>query len=214
MNTQVKICGLTTVAAVQAAVKAGAAYLGFVFYPRSPRHMTPAKVSELVKDVPPSIKKVAVCVDITDDEIEVMLTHFRPDYFQLHGKESVARVQEVKKKYGIPVIKAVAVRNGDDIARGMGYEAAADMLLFDAKAPETMTDALPGGNGLVFDWNLLKNREFTVPWMLSGGLNAENVREAVTLSGASIVDVSSSIESRPGIKDPILIQEFIRAATS
>lgn len=211
---QVKICGVTTVAAVKAVADAGADFVGFVFYPRSPRHISPNQAQELVTNLSKEVKTVAVCVDITDDELDVMLAHFKPHYLQLHGKESLERVQAIKQKYGIQVIKAIAVRNGDDIARGMAYEKIADMLLFDAKAPETMSSALPGGNGLIFDWNLLKDRVFTVPWILSGGLNAENVKEAVALSGAGIVDVSSSVEVRPGIKDIKLIQEFIRAAKS
>ena len=211
-SIQIKICGLTTNEAVNAAVELGADYVGFVYYPRSPRHVSFAQAAKLIKNVPDIIKTVLVCVDISDDEIEELFLSFSPDFLQLHGNESVARVSEIKQRFSLPVIKAIAVRNGDDIAAGMAYEAVADGLLFDAKAPETLSDALPGGNGLVFDWNLLKNRVFTVPWMLSGGLNAENVHEAICLSGAIAVDVSSSVESAPGIKDVKLIKEFIQAA--
>ena len=211
-SIQIKICGLTTNEAVNAAVELGADYVGFVYYPRSPRHVSFAQAAKLIKNVPNIIKTVLVCVDISDDEIEELFLSFSPDFLQLHGNESVARVSEIKQRFSLPVIKAIAVRNGDDIAAGMAYEAVADGLLFDAKAPETLSDALPGGNGLVFDWNLLKNRVFTVPWMLSGGLNAENVHEAICLSGAIAVDVSSSVESAPGIKDVKLIKEFIQAA--
>lgn len=210
-SIQIKICGLTTNEAVNAAVELGADYVGFVYYPRSPRHVSFAQAAKLIKNVPDIIKTVLVCVDISDDEIEELFLSFSPDFLQLHGNESVARVSEIKQRFSLPVIKAIAVRNGDDIAAGMAYEAVADGLLFDAKAPETLSDALPGGNGLVFDWNLLKNRVFTVPWMLSGGLNAENVHEAICLSGAIAVDVSSSVESAPGIKDVKLIKEFIQA---
>ena len=211
-SIQIKICGLTTNEAVNAAVELGADYVGFVYYPRSPRHVSFAQAAKLIKNEPDIIKTVLVCVDISDDEIEELFLSFSPDFLQLHGNESVARVSEIKQRFSLPVIKAIAVRNGDDIAAGMAYEAVADGLLFDAKAPETLSDALPGGNGLVFDWNLLKNRVFTVPWMLSGGLNAENVHEAICLSGAIAVDVSSSVESAPGIKDVKLIKEFIQAA--
>lgn len=212
MTVAVKICGITSKEAIHAAVEHGASYVGFVFFPPSPRNVTPAMAADLARFAPPNVKKVAVCVNITDDEITKMLREFTPDYLQLHGHETEERVSHIKQTFRIPVIKAIAVRNGDDIARGMRYSNVADMLLFDAKAPES--SALPGGNGLAFDWNLLAGRSFTIPWMLSGGLNAEDLREAVTLSGATIVDVSSSVEMRPGVKSPALIAEFMRSAKS
>lgn len=206
----IKICGITSTEAVEAAIKAGTDYLGFVFFQKSPRNVSAEQAASLSKGLPASVKTVAVCVDSSDRALEGMLVGFAPDYLQLHGQETEARVVEIKQRFGVPVIKAIAVRNGDDIARGMRYSKVADMLLFDAKAPET--SVLPGGNGLAFDWNLLAGRSFDIPWMLSGGLNAENVKEAISLSGAKIVDVSSSVEIRPGVKSPALIEAFIHSA--
>ncbi len=209
MNIKVKICGLSTQDAVLAARDAGADFLGFVFFPRSARNVTPelaAKLSALA----PQIPAVAVTVDITDEAIKEILQHFSPAYLQLHGHESPARVQEVKATFGIPVIKAIGVESGDDIAKAHAYEAAADMLLFDARVP----NGLPGGNGLAFDWQFLASREFSKPWFLSGGLHANNVEEALRISGAGLVDVSSGLETAPGVKSPELIKAFIRQAKS
>lgn len=208
---QVKICGLTTEEAVTVACENGTDYIGLVYFPRSPRHVSFEKAAQLAKTVKPGVKTVIVCVDISDEAIESMLVQFTPDMLQLHGNESLERVKEIKDRYALEVMKAIPVRCGDDIALGMAYETVADRLLFDAKAPKSVSDALPGGNGLVFDWNLLKNRVFTVPWMLSGGLNNENVVEAMALSGAYAVDVSSGVESAPGEKDAALIKAFIAA---
>lgn len=208
---QAKICGLTDATAVATAVKQGADYIGFIFYPPSPRYVTAAQAAALVEPVKGKVKTVAVIVDMDDAAIEAMLDVFRPDILQLHGKETAARVQDIRRRFGIPVMKAVAVRNGDDIAHALSYQAVADMLLFDAKAPVSMAGALPGGNGLVFDWTLLAAREFTLPWILSGGLTAENVEEAVAITHALAVDVSSSIEKHPGKKDPLLIEQFLSA---
>lgn len=208
MPIHTKICGLTTREAVDAAMDGGAAYLGFVFYPKSPRHVTPERAAELSRHVPKYIATVAVVVDATDAELDAIFSKFRPDFIQLHGKESPARAWEIKGKYGAHIIKAATVRTGDDIAGAMAYINAVDMLLFDAKAPEA-EGFLPGGNGLRFDWNLLRGREFPLPWILSGGLRVDNVREAVRLTAAKIVDVSSSLESEPGIKDPALVRAFL-----
>lgn len=207
MPIQAKICGLTTPEAVAAVVRGGAEYAGFVFYPKSPRHLTLEKAAALVGHLPKHIRKVAVVVDAPDDALLAIRTAIAPDFFQLHGKETPARVSEVKTLAGDKVIKAVTVRTADDIASARAYQKIADMLLFDAKAPK----GLPGGNGISFDWELLKDKHFDIPWMLSGGLNAENIAEAVRVSGAGIVDVSSSVESSPGIKDPKLVSDFLRA---
>ncbi len=206
-----KICGLTDKLAVASAVKHGAAYIGFVFYPPSPRYVTPQQAATLAAPVVDKVQTAAVVVDMDDDALDALLSVFRPNILQLHGKETASRVQDIRRRFGVPVMKAIAVRNGDDIARGLEYQAVADMLLFDAKAPVTMAGALPGGNGLAFDWALLAARQFTVPWMLSGGLTADNVAEAVAITHASIVDVSSSIEKLPGKKDPLLIEQFLLA---
>ncbi|NDF11233.1 MAG: phosphoribosylanthranilate isomerase [Proteobacteria bacterium] len=158
--------------------------------------------------MPVGIKKVAVMVDPTDAQIRDILAVFRPDYIQLHGSETPERVRDIRASFSIPIIKAFKVRSADDVSEWGKYSKVADMMLFDARAPES---ALPGGNGLAFDWNLIKNRRITSPWLLSGGLNATNVAEAIRVSGAKMVDVSSSIESSPGVKDPALIKEFIEA---
>jgi phosphoribosylanthranilate isomerase len=207
MTIQAKICGLTSKEAVESAVKNGAEYIGFVFYHKSPRNVTAKQAAALSAGLPKNIKTVGVFVDVTDDELKKIFKVFKPDYLQCHGKESHQRISELKEKFGIPIIKAIAVRASDDIAKGKTYSDVTDMLLFDAKVPSS---PLPGGNGLAFDWTLLKAREFNVPWFLSGGLNIENVTEAVKISGAKIVDVSSSIESEPGKKDPDLIKAFLK----
>lgn len=207
MTIKVKICGLTTFDAVRSAVKSGADYIGFVFYPNSPRNITPVMATGLKRHIPRTIKTVAVIVDASDDDIDVILKNFMPDILQCHGKETPQRINAIKEKYKLPVIKAIPVRSSDDVNKGAAFENIADMLLFDAKAP---TANMPGGNGLSFDWTLLKEREFIIPWFLSGGLNIQNVTEALGITKTKAVDVSSSLESEPGIKDPELISLFIK----
>jgi len=210
MSLVVKICGLKTQSALEAAVEEGADYVGFVFFPRSPRYIEPKKAKELGALVPSNIKKVAVTVDASDQELDVIFRHFKPDVIQLHGSEDHERIHALHRRFSLPVIKAVLVRSSDDIARGAAFAGIADMLLFDAKAPATST--LPGGNGIAFDWTLLKSRQFMVPWFLSGGLNLENLEDAVRISGTRAVDVSSSLEIEPGEKDPELIRLFLQKA--
>ncbi len=207
MKVKVKICGITTGEAAKTAKEAGAEYLGFIFYPRSPRNIAPKQACVLAKGVEGS-NTVAVMVNPKDEDINALLKEFTPDFLQLHGNESPERIKEIKKLFSLSIIKALPVRSSDDVAIASRYSEVANMLLFDAKIPEA---PLPGGNGLRFDWNLLKNREFGLPWMLSGGLNAENVVEAVAITGAGIVDVSSSLEIEPGKKEPRLIREFLTA---
>ncbi len=204
---QVKICGITSAAAAKAAAENGAAYLGFVHFPASPRHVTPERAAQLAEGVPAGIGKVSVLVNPENAALKTVLQSFRPDYLQLHGGETPARIREIKEMFGIPVIKAVKIRAADDIAAGMAYRDIADMLLFDAREPE---NGLPGGNGLKFDWNLLKDRNFSFKWILSGGLNAENVKQAIATTGAPVVDVSSGVESAPGVKDATLIKAFLK----
>ncbi len=206
MKIKAKICGLTTKDAVDSAVENGAEFLGFVFFPPSPRNITAKKAAELTADIPNNTKKVGVFVDPTDDELECVLKDFKLDYIQCHGSESKEQIYELRVKYGLPIIKAIAVRCSDDVAKGKQYANVADMLLFDAKVPSS---PLPGGNGLAFDWTLLKNRNFEVPWFLSGGINIQNVTKAMAISGAKMIDISSSLESEPGVKDPELIKEFL-----
>jgi phosphoribosylanthranilate isomerase len=204
MSLKVKICGLTTAEAVKAAE--GADFAGFIFYPPSPRHLDAKKAATLAAHT--TAKKVAVVVDADDAYLKEIVTTLKPDYLQLHGDETPARVREIKSAFGIPAIKAIRVASGDDAARAHAFEEIADMLLFDARPPK----GLPGGNGLAFDWRILANRSFVKPWFLSGGLTADNIEEAVRISGAKMVDVSSSLESDPGIKDPSLVQEFVKKA--
>ncbi len=205
MGISVKICGLKTQAAVDAAHDAGAAWVGFVLYPDSPRHLPPDQMAAL--RIPTSVKSVYVVVNQSADALLELYTIAQPDFLQLHGHETLEEVITIRKR--IPsrcgIIKAITVRSGDDIARAHAYSPHVDALLFDAKPP---VGGLPGGNGLAFDWALLAGRQFEVPWFLSGGLHTDNVEEAVRRSGALRVDASSSVESAPGVKDPLLIRQF------
>ncbi len=214
MPVAVKICGLKNADAVSAAVNAGADYVGFVYFPPSPRHITPAEAAKLMAKLPASTKSVMVAVDPDNDWIDQIDFHTPPAFIQLHGKETPDRVREIKSRcHESKIIKALPVSTGDDVAFAMRYSDCADMLLFDARPPK-LPGILPGGNGLSFDWALLKDREFPLPWILSGGLTSDNVADAVRLSGATIVDVSSGVESAPGVKDASLIRDFIKAAKS
>ncbi|WP_374307843.1 phosphoribosylanthranilate isomerase [Dongia sp.] len=212
MPVDVKICGLKTPAAVQAAVDGGAAMLGFNFYARSSRCVTPALAAALGQLVPAHIVKVGLVVDADDAEIAEILAEAKLDMLQLHGSETVARTAEVRRRFGLPVMKAISVSDAADIAAARTYESVADMLLFDAKPPKAMKDALPGGNALSFDWSLLKGQSFSKPWLLAGGLNAGNVAEAVRETGAKAVDLSSGVEDRPGEKNISKIKEFLELA--
>jgi phosphoribosylanthranilate isomerase len=211
MGVAAKICGLSTEEAVTAAVSGGAAYLGFVFYPPSPRAVTPRRAAELCAGVPAGIARVGLFVDAGDGAIEAALAAAPLDILQFHGAEPPDRVAAAKLRFGRPVMKAVAIAGLEDVTSAGRYEGAADLLLFDAKPPP-VADALPGGNGLAFDWALIAGRPWRVPWMLSGGLTAELLPEAVRISGCAAVDVSSGVETRPGIKDPEKIRAFLAAA--
>ena len=208
-GVRVKICGLTRPEHVRAAAEAGAAYLGFVFFPKSPRNVSIAQARDLALEAPMGVAKVALLVDATDAEIDAILADVPLDMLQLHGKESPARVAEIRARAGLPVMKAVGVAEAADLAAIPAYEAVADQILVDAKAPKDA--ALPGGNGLSFDWRLIAGREWAKPWMLAGGLTPDNVAEAIRLTGAKQVDVSSGVESAPGEKDEALIRAFIAA---
>jgi phosphoribosylanthranilate isomerase len=211
MSVAAKICGLSSEAAVDAAVAGGAAYVGFVFYPPSPRAVSPARAGELCTATPASVRRVALFVDADDAVIETVLTAAPIDILQFHGVETPERVAEAKRRFGRRVMKAISVAGPEDVAAAARYEDVADLLLFDAKPPRR-ADALPGGNGLVFDWRLIAGREWRLPWMLSGGLTAELLPEAVRISGARAVDVSSGVERRPGDKDPSKIRAFLEVA--
>jgi len=208
MTVKAKICGLTTKEAILSAIDNGADYIGFVFFHKSPRNITAKKAKELSDIIPPHIKKVGVFVDPTNEYLDDLFKLFKPDYIQCHGSETQERIYDIHMRYSLPVIKAISVRNSDDIVRGKAYSNVSDMVLFDARAP--IDSPIPGGNGIAFDWALLKKREFIVPWILSGGINIDNLEEAVKISGAKIVDVSSSIESAPGVKDSDLIAAFLK----
>lgn len=207
----VKICGLTELDTLRAAAEAGARYVGFVFFAKSPRHLEPAAARDLASHVPVGVAKVALTVDATDAELDRLLGAVPLDMLQLHGKESPARVSEIRSRYGLPVMKAIGVADETDLAAIDLYSDVADQLLIDAKPPKNAD--LPGGNGLAFDWRLLAGRKYwRRPWMLAGGLTPDNVADAVRMTGARQVDVSSGVESAPGVKDPALIDAFIRAA--
>jgi phosphoribosylanthranilate isomerase len=210
MSVAAKICGVSSDAAVAAAVSGGAVYLGFVLYPPSPRAVTPEQAARLCAAVPAGIARVGLFVDADDEMIAAVLSAAPIDILQFHGKESPQRVAEAKRRFDRSVMKAVSIAGADDISRAEAYQDAADILLFDAKSGRP--DALPGGNGLAFDWRLIAGREWRLPWMLSGGLTAEILPEAVRISGAACVDVSSGVESRPGEKDPEKIRAFLAAA--
>ena len=209
----VKVCGLTDAAAVAAAARGGARYLGFVFYPPSPRSLVPERAAGLAGQVPRDRLKVGVVVDLDDAEIEGILSEVPLDVLQLHGAETPARVAAIKAKTGRIVIKALKIADAADLAPVAAYAAVADLLLFDAK-PAPAPGRLPGGNGESFDWQLLKDLDIARPWLLSGGLSFENLETAVRLSGARGVDVSSGVEDRPGHKDPVKVRRFLEVAAT
>jgi len=209
---RVKICGLRTAADVDAVARAGAAYAGFVFFPRSPRHLTLAEARIAALAAPPGLAKVALTVDAGDADLDAIVEAVPLDMLQLHGHETPDRVAQVRARYGLPVMKAVGVADDGDLLAIADYLAVADQVLIDAKPPRGAD--LPGGNGLAFDWRLLAGRRWPKPWMLAGGLTAANVAEAVRLTGARQVDVSSGVESAPGVKDELLIAAFVAAATN
>lgn len=209
MPLTVKICGLSTPETLDAALLAGADMVGFVFFPPSPRHVSLDVAEKLGQQAKKSVK-VALSVDADDALLANSIEALRPQILQLHGKESVARIRDIKTKFGLPVMKAIAVETAADLATLPGYAAVCDRILFDAKAPKDATR--PGGLGAPFDWHLLEGLDLKLPFMVSGGLNAENVAEAVWITRAGGVDISSGVESAPGIKDPDMIRNFIRAA--
>jgi len=211
MSIAAKICGLSTAAAVATAVAEGAAFVGFIFYPPSPRAVSAEKAAELCAGTPRTVARVGTFVDADDDAIASVLEAAPIDILQFHGNESPARVADAQARFARPVMKAVSIAGAEDVAASIQYEDVADMLLFDAKPPRR-PDALPGGNGLAFDWGLIAGRSWRRPWMLSGGLSAELLPEAVRISGATILDVSSGVESRPGVKDLGKIRAFMAAA--
>lgn len=207
---QVKICGITRPADLSAAAEAGARYAGFVFFPKSPRHLSVEAAAALAAEGPPGMARVGLFVNPDDAALDAVLDRVPLDIIQLHGAETPARVAEVKARTGLAVMKAVGIAVPADLDALWDHGLVADLLLVDAKAPPDAV--LPGGNGLSFDWRLLAGRRMLKPWMLAGGLTPANVAEAVRLTGAPGVDVSSGVESSPGAKDPDLIRAFVAAA--
>jgi phosphoribosylanthranilate isomerase len=207
-----KICGINDETAMRTAVAGGVRFVGFVFYPPSPRAVEPEDAAQLAALASGDVTRVGLFVDSDDALLESALTAVTLDMIQLHGSETPERCREIRTRWNLPVMKAIKVLTSDDIDAAGAYDGAVDWLMFDAKAPKNMKDALPGGNALAFDWTLLAGRDFPVPWMLAGGLNPDNLAEAVRLSGAEVVDVSSGVESAPGRKDPMLIEAFLARA--
>lgn len=211
MSVGAKICGVTTPEAVRAALDGGAAFLGLVFFDKSPRRIAVEAAARLVEPARGrGVKIVALTVDPTDAEADGVARGLRPDLIQLHGKESPARAREIAARTGLGVIKALPVRDASDLAAAGDYEAVVEHLMFDAKPPTEASR--PGGLGAAFDWTLLSGRRFRRPWFLAGGLDPWNLAEAVAQSGAPLVDVSSGVERGPGLKDPALIKAFLDAA--
>lgn len=206
----VKICGLIESASITAAVDAGARYLGFNFFPKSPRYVTLEQAAALMIDVPVGVAKVSLTVDADDATLDEIVSATTTDILQLHGHETPQRVAEVRARYGLPVIKALGIADAGDLDQIDIYSDVADQLLIDAKAPKGAT--LPGGNGLPFDWELLRSRKYwTKPWLLAGGLTPLNAALAIAKTGATQLDVSSGVESAPGVKDAALIRAFMAA---
>ncbi|WP_372397671.1 phosphoribosylanthranilate isomerase [Azospirillum sp. HJ39] len=208
MTVAAKICGLTEPESLRAAVAGGARYVGFVFYPRSPRAIAPPMAAELARLLPTGVRSVGLFVDPDDEFLEHVTGQVPLDLIQLHGGETPRRIAEIKGRYALPVMKAIRVGGPEDLTAALEAAEVSDRLLFDAKPPAKVS-ALPGGNGIAFDWTILAGRSWPRPWMLSGGLTADNVAEAVRVTGATEVDVSSGVEDRPGHKDPALVRAFL-----
>jgi phosphoribosylanthranilate isomerase len=212
MTVLAKICGLKTPETLAAAVAGGASLVGFNFYGRSPRCVDATTVKHLAATVPASVRTVGLLVDDSDARIADILGNCALDLLQLHGHETPERVAEIRARFGKPVIKVIPVSEAADLDRAAAYEDVADYLMFDAKPPKSMANALPGGNALSFDWTLLSGRRFQRPWLLAGGLTPDNLVEAVRISGAPMVDVSSGVEDRPGEKNVSKIKAFLDAS--
>ena len=209
MRVEAKICGLNAPEAIAAAVEGGARYLGFVFFAASPRSVTPEQAARLGAGVPDGVLKVGLVVDADDEALARITSGAGIHMLQLHGAESPDRVAEVKARFHLPVIKAVPIAGLGDVERAGAYEDVADRLMFDARPPEGASR--PGGNALAFDWRLIRGRQWRGPWFLAGGLDADNVGDAVKISGAKAVDVSSGVEEAPGRKSPDRIRAFLEA---
>lgn len=209
-DIRVKVCGLTREEDVEATAQSGAAYCGLVFFAKSPRHLSVPVARDLALAAPLGLARVGLMVNPQDAALDSIMRHVPIDMIQLHGTETPERVNEIRARFGLPVMKAVGLADEEDLPRITKYQAVADQILIDAKPPKG--SALPGGNGLSFDWTLLKKQRFGKPWMLAGGLTPDNVAKAIAMTGAKQVDVSSGVESAPGVKDAGLIRAFVNAA--
>lgn len=212
MSIDLKICGLNTPEAVKAAVLGRAAYIGFVFFEASPRAISPDLVVDLCKLIPRTVKKVGLFVDAPLDDIAAVVSTGSLDMLQLHGSEASGMLIEIKSKFALPVMKAIAISSKEDLKRARDYEIYADMLLFDSKPPSDASR--PGGNALSFDWSLVANQDWGLPWMLAGGIDIDNLAEAVQISGASLIDVSSGVEDQQGFKNPTKITKLLSLAAT
>jgi len=208
---EAKICGITNARALDAAIDGGARFVGFVVYPKSPRHLSRDKLAALAERARGQVETVVVTVDADEELLAAVAAYARPDWIQLHGAESPGKTAQARQYAQRGLIKAIGVARSEDLAQAAVYEQVAEMLMFDAKPPP---GGLPGGNAMAFDWQILAGRRFGRPWMLSGGLTPANVAEAISASGAAVVDVSSGVEAAPGLKDPLKIAEFLAAAHS
>ncbi|TWB22393.1 phosphoribosylanthranilate isomerase [Nitrospirillum amazonense] len=214
MPAKAKICGINHPDALKAAVEGGARYIGLVFFAKSPRNVSLPLAAELARMVPTGVRTVGLFVDPTDEFLDQALAQVPLDLIQLHGEETPERVAAIRVAHRLPVMKALKVETAADLDAAAAYEPVADILLFDAKPPAKLPNGgavLPGGNGVAFDWTLLTGRRWSKPWMLSGGLAPDTVAQAIRISGADAVDVSSGVEDRPGHKDPALIRAFLDA---
>jgi phosphoribosylanthranilate isomerase len=209
MTLDIKICGLKTEEAVDRAVSLGATHIGFIFFQKSPRHIEPADAGRLADRVRGRAKIVSVSVDADNDDLDEIIDQLRPDMLQLHGKETPDWVLSVKAVTGLPVMKALSIQTADDLRKIEAYEGIADRFLFDAKPPKN--SELPGGNGVSFDWHLLAGLDPSIDYMLSGGLNKDNIGEALRIAKPRGIDTSSGVESSPGVKDLNMIDEFFAA---
>ena len=214
MAVAAKICGINDPVAMRTAVDGGASHVGLVFYPLSPRAVTPAQAAELARKVPETVSRVGLFVDPTDTEIDAVLAEAPLELLQLHGNEAPTRVAEIRRRTGLMTMKVISVADESDFACAKAYVDVADWLMFDAKPPKDMANALPGGNALSFEWRLLSGRSWNLPWMLAGGLNVSNVGDAVHLSGTAVVDTSSGVEDAKGKKNPEKIRAFLDAVSS
>jgi len=207
MGIETKICGISTAQAVDAVAAGGAAYIGFIFFEKSPRHVQIDQAAKLASQVTGAVRKVAVSVNADDEYLDQIVSGIKPDMLQLHGSETPQRVADLKARHGLPVMKAFAIHDATDLKNAEPYQGIADRFLFDAKPPEG--SELPGGNGVSFDWKLLRHFNSVTPYMLSGGLSSDNIEEALNLSGAQAIDISSGVESSPGIKDIAKVESLL-----